>query len=81
MAAATSQRKSRSGSETRQRDKKIDVRYSQRERRVVELAAQSVGLSPAGFVRSCALAAAKEAGFDLTDLTLVEDETEAALAV
>lgn len=78
MAAATPQRRSRSGSETRQRDKKIDARYSQHERRVVELAAQAVGLSPAGFVRTCALAAAKEAGFDIT---VVEDETEVALAV
>lgn len=44
-------RKSTSGSETRQRDPKIDVRHSVAEKDLVSLAAAKLGVAPAAFLR------------------------------
>jgi uncharacterized protein (DUF1778 family) len=45
------QRRSRQGSETRQRDKKIDVRCDDTEDDVLRRAAAALGLKPAAYLR------------------------------
>ncbi len=48
-------RKTSSGSETRQRDPKIDVRHTVEEKNLVVMAAAKVGLAPAAFLRQAGL--------------------------
>lgn len=59
MTTQAPRQRSRAGSETRQRDKKIDVRFSDDERDVVREAASRAGLTPAAFLRISALERAK----------------------
>ncbi|MFN6554776.1 plasmid mobilization protein [Mycolicibacterium septicum] len=59
--AAATRRRSSSGSETRQRGDKIDVRLNDDEGKVIREAAQLAGLKPAAFLRTAALLMAKGA--------------------
>ena len=57
MTSGTPQppRRSRQGSETRQRDKKIDVRCDDNEDDVLRRAAAALGLKPAAYLRQSGL--------------------------
>jgi uncharacterized protein (DUF1778 family) len=55
MTTATPQRRSRSGSETRQRADRIDVRFNDDERALIDRAAAASGLKPSTYLRISAL--------------------------
>lgn len=55
IADMTERRKNTSGSETRQRDKRIDVRCDDPERDLVLRAAARLGVKPATFLRDAGL--------------------------
>ncbi|KWX20452.1 hypothetical protein AFM11_30185 [Mycolicibacterium wolinskyi] len=54
-ATPAPQRRSRTGSETRQRGEKIDVRFSDDERALIDRAAAAAGLKPSTYLRISAL--------------------------